>query len=71
MIKIPKIYKDLSTSKVLTLEFIDGYPITDIDKLKRDGIDEENIAQVISKVFNKLIFTHESGSFFKLLSLAS
>ena len=29
-IKIPKIYKEFSSSKVLTLEFINGYPITDV-----------------------------------------
>lgn len=30
----PKIYKNLSTSKVLVMEFINGYPITDTDKMK-------------------------------------
>lgn len=44
LIKIPKIYKEFSTTKVLTLEFIKGYPITDIESLKRDGINEEKIA---------------------------
>ena len=31
-------------NSTLTLEFIKGYPITDVEKLNRDGIDEGEIA---------------------------
>lgn len=35
----PKIHEDLCSSKVLVMEFIDGYSITDTNRLQRDGID--------------------------------
>lgn len=47
-VKVPKFYKNLCTSKVITMEFIDGYSITDKKRLKNDGISLNEIALNLS-----------------------
>lgn len=53
-IKVPKVYRDISTSKVLVMEFIDFIKITDIDELKRNNANLKRIAKVIDKLFLRL-----------------
>lgn len=57
-IHIPYMYKHLSTSKVLVMEFIKGYSITDLNRLKEDGIEISEVAKKLTDVFNKLIFKY-------------
>ena len=35
----PKLYKELTTAQVLVMEYIDGYSITDIHTLEKEGYD--------------------------------
>ena len=44
-IKVPKVYEDYSTSRVLTLEFISGLNITDVAALRRHKIDPVKLAE--------------------------
>ena len=41
---VPKVYEELSNNEVLCMEFIDGVKATDIEGLKRYGLDPEMIA---------------------------
>ena len=41
---VPKIYLDLSTSRVLTIQFVPGVKITDLDAIDAAGIDREALA---------------------------
>ncbi len=41
---VPKVYWDLSTERVLTLEFIQGIKINDFDRLEAAGLDKKIIA---------------------------
>jgi ubiquinone biosynthesis protein len=43
-IKIPKIYDHLCTGKIITMDYLDGVSITDVERLKREGYDTEQIA---------------------------
>lgn len=45
---IPKVFGDYSTSKVLTLEFVEGYKINDFKALEQAGIDREEVARNLS-----------------------
>lgn len=54
-IKIPKVFKELSTSKVLIQEYIPGIKITDIKKIKENGIDPGIIAKNGADIFLKQI----------------
>jgi ubiquinone biosynthesis protein len=41
---VPKVYRDLSTQRMLVMEFIDGIKASDLDRLKHDGYDLKEIA---------------------------
>jgi len=55
---IPKMYKQFSTDKVLTLEYCSGCKITDIETLKEWGLDPHEIAETGMNVYMKQIFEH-------------
>ena len=40
---VPKVYSDLTTSKVLTMEWVDGYRLTDTPSLTAKGLDREKV----------------------------
>ena len=44
-IKVPKVYEDLSSSKVLTMEYCPGTKISDHEALKREGFDQVRISR--------------------------
>jgi len=41
---VPKVYRGLSTQRILVMEFIDGIKASDLDRLKQDGYDLQEIA---------------------------
>ncbi|WP_041934048.1 ABC1 kinase family protein [Gloeothece verrucosa] len=45
-VKVPKIYWRYSGNRVLTLEWIEGYKLTDTDKIKAAGIDPNEIIKI-------------------------
>ncbi len=56
--KIPKIYEELSTSKLLVLEYIDGISPDNICELIKNDLDPKIIASNGVNVFLKMIFEH-------------
>jgi len=55
-IKIPEIYWDLTGTKVLTMEFIHGIKINDVEKLKNENFDTIEVADKLIKCFSQQIF---------------
>jgi ubiquinone biosynthesis protein len=55
---IPKPYRDLSTSKVITIEFVSGCKVTDITMLKSWGLDPHKIAKNGLDIYLKQIFDY-------------
>ncbi len=55
---LPKIYWNLSSTRVLTLEFIDGIKISDVDKLRSAGIDPEKLIRNGGQLVAEQIFEH-------------
>lgn len=55
---LPKIYWNLSSTRVLTLEFIDGIKISDADKLRSAGIDPEKLIRNGGQLVAEQIFEH-------------
>ncbi|HLP92121.1 MAG TPA: AarF/ABC1/UbiB kinase family protein [Nostocaceae cyanobacterium] len=45
-VKVPKIYWPYTTNRVLTLEWINGYKLTDIPNIRQAGLDPEAIIQI-------------------------
>jgi len=44
-IKVPKLFEELSTSKILTMEYIEGIKVSELSKLKKLDIDPKKIAK--------------------------
>lgn len=56
IIYIPKVYWDLTTPKVLTIEYIDGIKISDVDRLDAAGLDRKTIAENGANITLKEVF---------------
>ncbi|MBK3495563.1 AarF/ABC1/UbiB kinase family protein [Viridibacillus sp. YIM B01967] len=50
-LNIPKVYPDISTQKVLVMEWIDGVRITDVDFLDKSLVDREELSQRLMRIF--------------------
>lgn len=60
-VRVPKLYWETTTSRVLTLERIRGIKITDLDALEAAGVDRRELAERATRVTAKMIF--EDGFF--------
>ena len=57
-IYIPKVYHDLTTRHILTMEFVDGIKVNDIEILKSEGCDLKEIADRGSELLMNQFFVH-------------
>lgn len=57
-IKVPKIYRDHSTPRVLTMDFVTGLSITDTDSLRAQGTDPGELAVVMTGLIYQQIFEY-------------
>jgi len=60
-LRIPRVYWEYTTKRVIVMEEIEGIPLTDLDRLRNEGYDLPAIAQVICDFYLKQIF--EDGLF--------
>jgi len=60
-IHVPKIYWNATTSKVLTMEFIHGTKVTDLEGQERQGISPEKVNRLLIKTYLKQLL--EDGFF--------
>lgn len=60
-VHVPKIYWNVTTSKVLTMEFIRGDKVTDLDVLRGRGVSPENINRLLIRTYLKQLL--EDGFF--------
>ncbi len=60
-IRVPMVYWDLTTSKVITFERLGGHNITEVGKLTELGIDRHSLAADCTMAFMKMVF--EDGFF--------
>eukprot|EP00755_Sulcionema_specki_P006182 Sspe_Gene.34765::Locus_16880_Transcript_1_3_Confidence_0.500_Length_1879::g.34765::m.34765/K08869/ADCK, ABC1; aarF domain-containing kinase len=54
----PVVYKKLSNSKILTMDFVDGFNVDCLDKMKEHGVDPEPVARRVAEVIAVSIFKH-------------
>ncbi|QCT94480.1 AarF/ABC1/UbiB kinase family protein [Caminibacter mediatlanticus TB-2] len=57
-IKVPKLYKNYSTKRVLTMEYIDGIKISNIEELIKTGYDLKEITKKGFDLICEQIFVH-------------
>jgi ubiquinone biosynthesis protein len=52
---IPRIYRELTTRRVLTMELVEGIKVTDLEALEQAGIDKHEVAQKLIEIFTQQI----------------
>jgi predicted unusual protein kinase regulating ubiquinone biosynthesis (AarF/ABC1/UbiB family) len=57
-VAIPRIHWQLTTRRVLVMEFIDGIKITDVAGLKRAGLDTNQVARLLAEAYCEQILRH-------------
>lgn len=57
-IYVPKVFWNLSTSKLLTMEFIEGVKVTDVKAIKQLGLKPNDISKLMNRAFAEMIFRH-------------
>jgi ubiquinone biosynthesis protein len=57
-IKVPRLFRELSGERILTMEFITGQSVTKTDALRSHGIDPVVLSESISGLIYEQVFTH-------------
>jgi len=57
-IYVPRVYREASTSRILTMEYINGIKISDVDNLENESIDRKEIAKRGAVLIMEQVFIH-------------
>jgi ubiquinone biosynthesis protein len=57
-IYVPKVIREWTTKRILTMEYIEGIKASNLDRLKQEGYDLKEIANRGAKLIMKQIFVH-------------
>jgi ubiquinone biosynthesis protein len=57
-IYVPKVFREWTTKRILTMEYIEGIKASDLDRLKQEGYDLKEIAERGANLIMKQIFVH-------------
>jgi len=55
---VPAMHRDLSTRRVLTMEFVDGIKVTDVAGLHAAGIHPPDVVQTLMRIYTRMILAH-------------
>jgi aarF domain-containing kinase len=55
-VHIPGIHKEVSSPRVLTMEFVDGASVRDTEAIRNLGFSPRQVAWLVASVFNEMIF---------------
>ncbi|KAE8655443.1 putative ABC1 protein [Hibiscus syriacus] len=54
----PEVFWSLSTSKLLTMEFMDGAQVNDVNSIRRHGMQPSEFSRLVSQTFAEMMFKH-------------
>ncbi|CAJ1963426.1 unnamed protein product [Cylindrotheca closterium] len=54
-VRVPRFYRELSTPRVLTMEFVESFKLTDIDRIENIGLDRKVLAKRTADAFLRQI----------------
>mmetsp|Transcript_34146 Transcript_34146/g.82171 ORF Transcript_34146/g.82171 Transcript_34146/m.82171 type:complete len:821 (-) Transcript_34146:133-2595(-) len=54
-VRVPRVYRELSTPRVLTMEFVESFKLTDLERVDELGLDRELLAQRTADSFLRQI----------------
>lgn len=55
-LKVPRIYWELSSKRVLLMEYLDGGQVNDRAYMERNGIDVNQVSRHLGKIYSEMIF---------------
>jgi predicted unusual protein kinase regulating ubiquinone biosynthesis (AarF/ABC1/UbiB family) len=55
---VPRVHWELTTRRVLVMDFVEGMKITDVKALKKAGIDPEEVARILVEAYCEQVFVH-------------
>jgi ubiquinone biosynthesis protein len=58
LVRVPRIHRELSTRRVLTMEFVSGMKVTDVDALRAAGLDPAEVVQTLMRVYVRMILAY-------------
>ena len=60
-VRIPRVYRELSTPRVLVMEFVESFKLTDIERIEKEGLDRKLLSERVANAFLRQIV--ETGYF--------
>ncbi|XP_039268202.2 aarF domain-containing protein kinase 1-like [Styela clava] len=57
-LKVPKIHWNISSERVLVMEYCEGGQVNDLGYFKRNNIDCNHVSRLLGKLFSEMIFVH-------------
>jgi len=60
-VRVPEVYREVSTPRILTMEFVESFKLTNIEKVEKFGLDRELLAKRTADAFLRQIV--ETGYF--------
>jgi ubiquinone biosynthesis protein len=57
-VRIPRLYADLCRPKLLVMEFLEGVPVHELERLRSAGVDLPALADRIARIYRRMIFEH-------------
>ncbi len=57
-VRVPRVYRELSSDQLLVLEWVEGTALTDLDTLRAAGVDLRRVAQAVAELYATMIFEH-------------
>ena len=58
VIHVPRVYREYSTGRILTLEYVQGVKVSDVETLDREGLDRKAIASRGADLILEQVFQH-------------
>jgi aarF domain-containing kinase len=55
---IPKMHPDVSSRRLIVMEYIDGVKINEVEKLKSMGFNTKEIGATLINIFSEMVFKH-------------
>ncbi|XP_068110568.1 aarF domain-containing protein kinase 1 [Hyperolius riggenbachi] len=57
-LKIPRIHWELSTRRVLVMDYVEGGQVNDREYMERNHIDVDQVSRALGKLYSEMIFVH-------------
>lgn len=57
-VRVPRIHRELTTRRMLVMEFIDGVKISDVDQLRAAGVDVQKVMQTLVEAYCEQVLVH-------------